>query len=132
MSDTRELSTPTDRVAWAIDQVKLNGTGLESLAESIGCTHSTLSQWQTGHTRIENAKAGLLEAFCKATGVSMHWLLHGGTVCVNGYTSSERVAALVQKLAAMETSDMVAFNMASKMIDAVAPATPPTPLRRPN
>ena len=120
MTSTRELTTPRDRVAWAIEQMKMNGVGLEELAHQVGCTHATLSQWQTGQTNIENAKVGLVDAFCRATGVAMHWLLHGGAVRVDAYNSSERVAQLTQKLVTMESSDPSAFTVAAKMIEAAS------------
>lgn len=127
MTSLRELTTPNERVAWAIEKMKASGVGLEELALKVGCTHATLSQWQTGQTNIENAKVGLVDAFCKATGVSLEWLLHGGPVRIESYISSERVAELTQKLVAMESIDPNAFGMAAKMIDAVAPPDGPTP-----
>lgn len=120
MKATRELTTPHARVAWAIDQVKLNGVTLEQLAVKIGCTHATLSQWQTGATQIENAKSGLLDAFAKETGVSLQWILHGGPVRVDRYSTSDRVADLAQKLKALEERDPEALDVVGKMINAAA------------
>ena len=70
----REPNTPADRVRWAISHAQIT---LPELADQIGCSHSALSQWQTGETIIENVKAGLLFRFCERTGVSMRRLLTG-------------------------------------------------------
>lgn len=120
MTSSRELTTPRDRVTWAIEQMKSNGMSLEDLAGAVGCTHATLSQWQSGQTNIENAKVGLVDSFCKITGISVQWLLHGGAVRVDSYTSSDRVAHLTQKLVVMEAENPSAFTVAAKMIDAAA------------
>jgi transcriptional regulator with XRE-family HTH domain len=71
---TREPLSPADRIRWAIDQ---SGLGLERIADEIGCTHSALSQWQTGKTNVANVKVGLLMAFCQVTGANITWLLTG-------------------------------------------------------
>lgn len=126
MASTRELLTPADRVDWAIKQLKLNGVTLEELGERVGCSHSALSQWRKGETQIENVKAHLLEAFARETGVSVGWILHGGPVRVDAYTSSDRVAELTRKLTAMEEFDPAKLDLVGRMIDAAA-ETPPAP-----
>lgn len=131
MPSERELTTPTERVAWAISQVKLNGVTLEQLAEAIGCSHATLSQWQTGETRIENVKAHLLDAFARETGVALQWILRGGDVRVDSYSTSDRVAGLTRKLMAMEKKDPTALEIVGKMIDAAGPP-PPAPPPKPS
>lgn len=69
-----ELLTTAERVRLAIAQ---SGSKLVPLAEAIGCTHATLSQWQTGETDLHRVKVGLLVSFCQKTGVSLDWLLFG-------------------------------------------------------
>lgn len=70
----RDLATPADRVRWAVEQ---SGHTLPEIAAAIGCTHSALSQWQTGSTAVENIKAGLLLRFCEHTGASIQWIMTG-------------------------------------------------------
>lgn len=70
----REPTSPSERVRWAIDQ---SGRKLEDIAAAIDCTHSALSQWQTGKTNLYNVKVGLLLAFCRETGANIQWLLTG-------------------------------------------------------
>lgn len=82
MSSARDLSSPADRVRWAVAQ---SGRRLEEIADTIGCTHSALSLWQTGGTAIENIKAGLLLRFCDYTGVSMRWILTGDGPRITSY-----------------------------------------------
>jgi transcriptional regulator with XRE-family HTH domain len=127
MKGERDLTTPTERIAWAIEQVKATGVSLEQLAERVGCSHAALSQWQTGATNIENVKAGLLDRFCEETGVSPHWILHGGPNRVDTTTYSERVSTLAAKLRALEVRSPSSLYVVGKMIDAAADddAAPP-------
>lgn len=127
-SGKRDLTTPSDRIGWAIDQMKSRGIGLVELAARMECTHATLSQWQNGQTNIDNAKVGLLIRFAQETGVSMKWILTGEGARIDNYGSSERVAKLTQKLSAMERDDPDTLGVVAKMIDAAAdpPATPGT------
>jgi transcriptional regulator with XRE-family HTH domain len=132
MRTARDLTSPTERIAWAIEQMKAAGISLEELARLIGCSHAALSQWQMGRTNIENVKAGLLDKFCEVTGTSLQWILHGGDVRVLAYPSSELIAGLVGKLQALHERDPIALMLVGRMIDAAAepgdpPAAPPSP-----
>ena len=108
-------------MAWALSQVKNNGMSVEKVAELVGCSHVALTLWKTGKTPLENAQIGLVERFCEVTGVSMHWLLHGGPTRVDIYSMSDEVAALAQKLKVMEERNHDAFSMVSRIIDVAAP-----------
>ena len=118
--DTDELLTPSGRIASAIRQLKAKGVVLESLAEKIGCSHATLSQWQTGSTNIDNVKAGLLSTFCEITGTSMRWILTGQGSRQDAYTSSEVLADVTSKLRAMEKQSPEGFAVVARMIDAAS------------
>lgn len=122
MPSERDLTTPQQRVAWVLDAAKAKGLTTEALAERIGCTHATLSQWRTGATDVTKAKASLLKAFCDALGISLDWLLDGPG---SEYGTSERLAVLTRKLAAMESADPAGFAMVGRMIDAAAPDDQP-------
>lgn len=123
MKPPRDLLTSTERVAWTIQQMKNKGMSLEQLAAEVGCTHATLSQWQSGATKIENAKAYLLDEFCRVCEVSTRWILHGHSAQAEIY-DSERVASLSHKLAVMEATNPYAFNVAEKMVEAASAMTP--------
>ncbi len=88
----RDPTSPSDRIRWAIEQSEL---GLESIAASIGCTHSALSQWQTGKTNIANVKVGLLMDFCKITGANISWLLTGDGPRLRAYSRPASEAPLM-------------------------------------
>lgn len=125
MPTERDLTNPSARVAWAIEKVRSEGIVLEELAEQIGATHSTLSQWQRGKTNIENAKAGLLARFCAVTGVSLRWILTGeGSRIDAERSSSARLEDIATKLKAMEADAPEYFDFVGKMVDN-APTKPP-------
>lgn len=126
MPTERDLTNANARVAWAIEKVREDGTVLEILAEQIGTSHSTLSQWQTGKTNIENAKAGLLARFCEATGVSLRWILTGqGARVDRERSSSERLDHIATKLRAMEIEAPEYFDFVGKMVDNAPSKKPP-------
>jgi transcriptional regulator with XRE-family HTH domain len=70
----RIAHSPAQRVRIAIE---VSGLKLEHIANEIGCTHATLSQWQTGTTNMANVKVGLLLEFCRVTRADVGWLLTG-------------------------------------------------------
>lgn len=88
----RDSSNPGSRFRWAIKQ---SGRTLEDIADAIGCTHATLSLWQTGKTNVHNIKAGLLLAFARQTGASLEWLLTGDGPRLSGYPQPRRDAPLI-------------------------------------
>ena len=125
MEQGRDLTTANARIRWAIEKVRSQGVVLEKLAEMVGCSHAALSQWQTGATNMDNVKVGLLTNFCKATGVSLHWLLTGEGPRTDWYPTSDRVAELSHKLGVMEKTDARALSILAVMIEAAADAATP-------
>ncbi len=93
---SRDLATPADRIRWAIEQ---SGHRLIDVAIAVGCSHSALSQWQTGATQVENIKVGLLLKFCDFTGASLQWLLTGDGPRLMRYAKPFADSALVQRAA---------------------------------
>jgi transcriptional regulator with XRE-family HTH domain len=89
---SRDLGTPADRIRWAVEQ---SGHTLPEIAADIGCSHSALSQWQTGATTVDNIKAGLLLRFCEFTGASIQWLLTGDGPRLAGYARPKDEAPLL-------------------------------------
>lgn len=102
------------RVAWAIEQ---SGFKLEALADRIGCTHATLSQWKSESTDLGNAKTRLVYAFCEATGVALPWLIHGQGPARTVY--SEGSPALVVKARELLDNRPELVNAAERMLDAL-------------
>jgi transcriptional regulator with XRE-family HTH domain len=99
----RDFLSIADRVRWAVGR---SHRSLQSIAEEIGCTHATLSQWQTGSTNVADAKVGLVSAFAKSTGVHLEWLLSGDGPCLASDTAPEhelllRARHIVEDLPAM-------------------------------
>jgi len=88
----REPISPAERIRWSIEQSEQR---LETIAAEIGCTHSALSQWQTGKTNIANVKVGLLLDFCKFTGANISWLLTGDGPRLSTYGRPMSEAPLV-------------------------------------
>lgn len=117
---TRDLMASSERIAWAIARMKEAGIGLEELAERIGCSHATLSQWQNGDTNIDNVKVGLLTRFCAETGVSLPWILTGEGPRLLRYPTSNRVSSLTQILTALEKDNPEALIVVARMIQAAA------------
>jgi transcriptional regulator with XRE-family HTH domain len=107
--------TPGERVAWAIER---SGKTLGTLAAKIGCTHATLSQWQTGNTDLGNAKVRLLMAFCEETGVNASWLLTGQGPAIDHY--SRAAHPLVLKAAEMVRDHAELTDTAGRLLDALA------------
>ena len=70
----RDSTNPGERVAWAIDH---SGRTAKALAEEMGVSHATLSQWRHAETTLFNAKVGNVARFCELTKVNMQWLLTG-------------------------------------------------------
>lgn len=100
----RELGTEAARVRWAIEQ---SGRTLVQLAVDVGCTHATLSQWQTGSTSLTSAKVGLVLAFCRATSVNMQWLLTGDGPAVSSYKLPEPDLVTEAKYLVRERPELV-------------------------
>lgn len=119
---SRDLSTPSDRIRWAVQN---SGKRLVDIAEAIGCSHSALSQWQNGHTHVENIKVGLLLGFCRETGASIQWILTGDGPRMSTYGSPHPEPPLVV-MAAHIAHDMPAETvaLAERMLIALEPAAP--------
>lgn len=127
---TRDLSTPEARIRWAIQQ---SGRTLEEIAEAIECTHSTLSQWQTGRTNVYNIKAGLLVSFSRVTGASIDWLLTGNGPQLTAYAqprSESPLIVLARHIATdlPEQTSATAYRLL-EVLESSAPASawPPPP-----
>lgn len=90
---------PAARVRWAI---RNSGRTLQDIAAAIGCSHATLSQWQTGVATIDHVKAGLLLRFAQETGTSLNWLLtgHGPAVTVYPSLADSEVVSVAREIAA--------------------------------
>jgi transcriptional regulator with XRE-family HTH domain len=113
----RDYTTPAERVGWAIQHSQ---RALEDLAAEMGCTHSSLSQWQRGHTNIANVKVHLLVAFSRATGVSLDWLLTGNGQRTVGNPTREP-SPLMRRAAAIEAADAGLAETAGRLLDALLP-----------
>lgn len=70
----RDFTSISERIKWSIEQ---SGLTLELIGSAIGCSHVTLSLWQTGVTDMSRAKIGLVVAFCDCVNVNLQWLLTG-------------------------------------------------------
>lgn len=92
------------------------------LAEKIGCTHATLSQWQTGTTNLSNVKVGLLLAFCEQTGTNLQWLLTGEGPAINAY--GREAHPLILKAAELVVSHPELAETAGRLLDALEHPTP--------
>lgn len=122
---TPDSTTPSGRVAIAIE---LSGKTLEQLAAEIGCTHATLSQWQTGHTKPLNAKAGVLQLLADRTGVELRWLLTGTGPRVSRYVLRDEMQRIATAMQAMEREAPQQIETVVQMVEAAARAA--TPKRR--
>lgn len=109
--------TPSDRVAYAIEH---SGKTLEEIAEKLGCTHATLSQWQTGMTNVANAKAGLLYKFAELTGTDVRWILTGQGPAISRYTLTSELTRLGAALRAMERKAPQQVETIVRMVEAAA------------
>lgn len=109
--------TPSDRVAFAIEH---SGKTLEEIAEKLGCTHATLSQWQTGMTNVANAKAGLLYKFAELTGTDVRWILTGQGPAISRYTLTSEMSRLGAALRAMERKAPQQVETIVRMVEAAA------------
>lgn len=118
----RDLTSAAERVAAVLRDWEREGGTLTELAEHVGCTHATLSQWRHGKTNVANAKVGLMLRFAEATGVRLEWLLTGdGARAASAlrYPPPE-LARLVTELQVMEASDPSAYRLTRGLIDAWA------------
>lgn len=109
-----EPNTTGERVAWAIER---SGYKFEALAEQIGCTHATLSQWKSGKTDLGNAKMHLVHAFCEATGVNPTWLLTGDGPAISTY--SKRAHPLILKAHELLKTRVELADTAERLLDAL-------------
>lgn len=125
MHMARELSTPAERIRWAIAH---SGHRLVDVAQAVGCSHAALSQWQTGATTVENIKVGLLMRFCHVTGASLPWLLSGDGPRLARYAAAQIDSPLVATAVhiAREEPPETA-RMAERLLQALVPAAPAAP-----
>ena len=114
-----EPNTTGERVAWAIER---SGYKFEALAELIGCTHATLSQWKSGKTDLGNAKVHLVHAFCEHTGVNPAWLLTGDGPAISAY--STRAHPLILKAHELLKSNGELADTAERLLDALQGSAP--------
>lgn len=112
-----DLSTASGRIAYAIAK---SGKTLERIAEEMGCTHVTLSQWQRGHTDAAAIKSGLMLAFSDATGFDIRWLLTGAGPQVSRYTLTSEMARVATALKAMERQAPQQVETVVRMIEAAS------------
>lgn len=112
-----ETDTAAKRIAYAIAS---SGKTLERLAESIGCSHAALSQWQTGATNVSNIKAGLLQAFSECTGADLRWLLTGQEPRVSRYVLPDEMLRIATALQAMEKTAPQQIETIVRMVEAAA------------
>jgi transcriptional regulator with XRE-family HTH domain len=125
----RDPLMPGERVAWAIER---SGLKLEDLAERIGCTHATLSQWSTGKTTMAHAKAGLLLAFADATGVNLRWLLSGEGPALDRYgeVAQHPLVVRAHEIAASHSGLAEVAERLLNALDAPAPVSPGDPAEK--
>ncbi len=71
---SRPPHSTADRVRLAIER---SNKTLKAIGAEIGCSHATLSQWQSGETDLTLAKVKLVLGFCESTNVALDWLLTG-------------------------------------------------------
>lgn len=110
------LLTPAQRIAWAIED---SGKTMTALAEEVGCSHATLSQWANARTEAENIKAALLQRFADATGVEVRWLLTGEGVVRNSYTTNYSSLVLLAREVAEQDGLLAA--QAERVLRAMLP-----------
>jgi transcriptional regulator with XRE-family HTH domain len=116
----RDLDTPADRIAFAIERSEMT---LETLAAKIGCSHAALSQWRSGKTDASHIKAGLLQAFADATNTDVRWLLTGKGPVVSRYMLTAEMTRLGSALAVMERTAPSQVETIVKMVEAAAKST---------
>lgn len=114
---TRELLTPAQRIAWAIEQSQKT---LVHLADEVGCSHAALSQWSTAKTEADNIKAGLLQRFADATGVELRWLLTGDGPARARYVMES--SALILMAREIDNLDGETSKQAERVLRALLPA----------
>lgn len=115
---TEAPDTPAARVRSAIER---SGKTLQELAQIVGCTHSALSQWQTGDTDLTRVKAGLLQNFCDATGTDVRWLLTGKGPVISRYALTAEMQRIGVALVAMEKLSPQQVETVVRMVEAAAP-----------
>lgn len=116
-ADHPDLSTASARIAYAI--VK-SGKTLERIADEMGCSHATLSQWQRGKTDPSAIKSGLMLGFCDATGFDMRWLLTGHGPQVSRYVLTSEMARVATALLAMERRAPQQVETVVRMLEAAS------------
>lgn len=96
---------------------------LEALADKIGCSHATLSQWQNGRTEMGNAKVRLLGAFARETGVNLEWLLTGNGPAVSSFPLREHPLVVKAHDVVRDRADLA--ETALRLLDALTQTSPP-------
>jgi transcriptional regulator with XRE-family HTH domain len=117
----REFTSIGERIKWAIEQT---GQNLTTIGEAIGCSHATLSQWQTGKTDMTNAKLGLVVAFCDYVGINLQWLLTGDGPVREKYASLDHPLVVEALHIAADLPHLA--DQACRVLVAMEPP-PPTP-----
>lgn len=112
-----DLTTASGRIAYAIAK---SGRTLESIADEIGCSHATLSFWQTGKTDTTKIKSGLMLAFSEATGFDIRWLLTGHGPQVSRYVLTNEMARVATALLAMERKAPQQVETVLRMLEAAS------------
>lgn len=115
--ETLALDTPAGRIRFAISQ---SGKTLEVIAADIGCSHATLSQWQTGSTNLANIKSGLLLGFAEATGFDVRWLITGRGPRVSRYIRTGDMERIASAIRAMERQAPLLIEPVVRMVEAAA------------
>lgn len=115
--ETLELNTAADRIRFAVAQ---SGKTLEVIAAEIGCSHATLSQWQTGSTNLANIKSGLLLGFAEATGFDVRWLITGHGPRVSRYIRTADMERIASAIRAMERQAPLLIEPVVRMVEAAA------------
>ena len=67
------MQTPGQRIKLARERAGYFNQG--EFAKLVGLRQSTLSEIETGETKLPNAKAALM--MCELTGVSLRWIIYG-------------------------------------------------------
>ena len=97
------MQTPGQRIKLARENAGYLNQG--EFAKLVGLKQSTLSEIESGETKLPNAKAALL--MCELTGVTLRWIIYGDDGEINIQTKQEQ--ELLTKLRAMDDQAKAAF-----------------------
>lgn len=110
---TSAMQTPGQRIKLARERAGYFNQG--EFAKLCGLRQSTLSEIESGETKLPNAKAAL--TMCELLGVTLRWIIYGEDGEINIPTKQEQ--ELLNKLRAMDDKSR---NALLEMARAIPPA----------